>query len=52
MLKFCALADDQLPKLKNKRYSEYKLEPDEWKLLGLVREVLQVLFIQFRLNFV
>lgn len=42
MLKFCALADDQLPKLKNKKYSEYKLESEEWKLLGLIQEVLQV----------
>lgn len=46
MLKFCALADDQLPKLKNKRYSEYKIESDEWKLLDLIREVLQVRLIR------
>lgn len=49
MLKFCALADDQLPKLKNKKYSEYKIEPDEWKLLDLVREVLQVYLIRWEI---
>ncbi|KAF9546816.1 hypothetical protein CPC08DRAFT_769581 [Agrocybe pediades] len=39
--KFCQLADDTLPKLKNKSYSEYKLNSHEWKLLVLIQEVLQ-----------
>ena len=51
MLKFCALADDQLPKLKNKKYSEYKLESDEWKLLRLIREVLQVYLLSLAIAF-
>ncbi|KAF8974784.1 hypothetical protein BDZ97DRAFT_1647446, partial [Flammula alnicola] len=39
--KFCFFADDHLPKLKNKSYSDYKLAEDEWKLLDLIKEVLQ-----------
>lgn len=41
-MKFCYFADDNLPRLKNKTYSDYKPEPDEWKLLDLIQEVLQV----------
>lgn len=44
-MKFCQCADDNLPKLKNKNYSNYKPEPDEWKLLDLIREVLQVFIV-------
>jgi hypothetical protein len=40
--KFCLFADEKLPKLKNKMYSDYKLEPSEWEILDLVQEVLAV----------
>ena len=40
--KFCLFADEKLPKLKNKKYSDYKLEPGEWEILDLVQEVLAV----------
>jgi hypothetical protein len=40
--KFCLFADEKLPKLKNKKYSDYKLEPGEWGILDLVQEVLAV----------
>jgi hypothetical protein len=40
--KFCLFADEKLPKLKNKNYFDYKLEPGEWEILDLVQEVLAV----------
>lgn len=40
--KFCVFADEKLPKLKNKKYIDYKLEPDEWQVLELIKEVLAV----------
>ena len=40
--KFCLFADEKLPKLKKKKYSDYKLEPGEWEILDLVQEVLAV----------
>ena len=40
--KFGAFADDKLPKLKNKLYSDYRLATDEWNILELVKEVLAV----------
>jgi hypothetical protein len=40
--KFCVFADEKLPKLKNKKYADYKFEPDEWKMLDLIQEVLAV----------
>ncbi|KAH9007510.1 hypothetical protein EDB83DRAFT_2323720 [Lactarius deliciosus] len=41
--KFILVADDldRVPKLKNKSYFNYRITPDEWKLLELMREVLQ-----------
>ncbi|KIJ96422.1 hypothetical protein K443DRAFT_10649 [Laccaria amethystina LaAM-08-1] len=38
--KFCVFADEKLPNLKNKKYADYKFEPDEWKMLDLIQEVL------------
>ncbi|KAF8804231.1 hypothetical protein BYT27DRAFT_7107854, partial [Phlegmacium glaucopus] len=38
--KFCLFADEILPKLRNKQYSDYQLKEDEWKLLSLIKEVL------------
>jgi hypothetical protein len=38
-------ADESLPKLKNKHYSDYQLKEDEWGLLGLMMEVLAVSFL-------
>jgi hypothetical protein len=40
--KFCLFADEKLPKLKNKKYSDCKLKPSEWEILDLVQEVLVV----------
>ena len=37
------MADEHLPKLKNKTYNDYRLDSAEWSLLGLIKEVLQVL---------
>ncbi|KAH9007507.1 hypothetical protein EDB83DRAFT_2532639 [Lactarius deliciosus] len=41
--KFVLVADDsdRVPKLKNKSYFDYRITPDEWKLLELMQEVLQ-----------
>ncbi|GLB42145.1 putative hAT family C-terminal dimerisation region [Lyophyllum shimeji] len=41
--KFCAVADDsnKVPNLKNKKYADYKISPEEWDMLELIREVLQ-----------
>jgi hypothetical protein len=39
---FCTKADRHLPKLKKKKYSDYMLEPDEWTILELIKEVLHV----------
>jgi hypothetical protein len=43
--KFMQLADDsaQVPKLRKKRYADYKLTPDEWTNLDLLRQILKVL---------
>jgi hypothetical protein len=43
--KFIQLADDsaQVPKLRKKRYGDYKLTPDEWTNLDLLHQVLKVL---------
>jgi hypothetical protein len=43
--KFIQLADNsaQVPKLRKKRYGDYKLTPDEWTNLDLLRQVLKVL---------
>ncbi|EDR09009.1 uncharacterized protein LACBIDRAFT_326679 [Laccaria bicolor S238N-H82] len=38
--KFCVFADEKLPKLKNKKYADYKFESEEWKMLDLIQEVL------------
>ncbi|PBK88621.1 hypothetical protein ARMGADRAFT_937126, partial [Armillaria gallica] len=40
--KFCALADDspKVPNLKKKKYANFKILPEEWKLLALIMEVL------------
>jgi len=40
--KFCLFADEKLPKLKNKKYSDYQFEPGEWEILGSIQEVLAV----------
>ena len=40
--KFCLLANEELPKIKNKKYSDYQFEPIEWELLGFIQEVLAV----------
>ena len=40
--KFCVFADEKLPKLKNKKYADYKFESEEWKMLDLIQEVLAV----------
>ncbi|KAF8867523.1 hypothetical protein BD779DRAFT_1464288, partial [Infundibulicybe gibba] len=41
--KFCLWADEssEVPKLKNKLYSDYKLLRAEWETLELIKEVLQ-----------
>ena len=40
--KFCLFGDEKLSKLRNKEYSDYKLEPSEGEILDLVQEVLAV----------
>jgi len=40
--KFCLFADEKLPKLKNKKYSDYQFEPGEWEILGSIQELLAV----------
>lgn len=49
---FCLLADEKLPKLKNKKYSDYKLDEEEWSILGLIKEVLAVWHVLFHDNIV
>ena len=39
---FCLFANEKLPKLKNKKYSDYQFEPGEWEILGSIQEVLAV----------
>ncbi|KAH7920372.1 hypothetical protein BV22DRAFT_1021370, partial [Leucogyrophana mollusca] len=47
--KFCLLADSssKVPKLKNKKYADYKVSPEEWEMLNLIQEVLKVGFNLF-----
>ncbi|KAI0797422.1 hypothetical protein BC629DRAFT_1286108, partial [Irpex lacteus] len=42
--KFCRNADDspQVPQLKNKEYSDYRITNQEWDLLSVLKEVLEV----------
>lgn len=42
--KFCLLADasSKVPKLKRKKYSDFKISLDEWEMLSLIHEVLKV----------
>jgi hypothetical protein len=42
--KFVQLADDstQVPKLQKKRYADFKLTPNEWSNLDLLRQILKV----------
>jgi hypothetical protein len=42
--RFVQLADDseEVPKLKNKMYSDFKLSRDDWDQLSLMHEVLRV----------
>ncbi|KIJ50282.1 hypothetical protein M422DRAFT_159906, partial [Sphaerobolus stellatus SS14] len=42
--KFCLLADDsnQVPKLRKKKYQNFKLSKAEWTLVELMHEVLAV----------
>ncbi|KIK78713.1 hypothetical protein PAXRUDRAFT_163234 [Paxillus rubicundulus Ve08.2h10] len=42
--KFCLVADSssKVPKLKKKKYADYTVSPEEWEMLGLIREVLRV----------
>jgi len=40
--KFCLFANEKLPKLKNKQYSDYQFKPGEWEILGSIQEVLAV----------
>lgn len=42
--KFCALSDDSLKvlNLKKKKYADFKILPEEWKLLALIMEVLDM----------
>jgi hypothetical protein len=42
--KFVQLADDspQVPKLRKKRYADFKLMPNEWANLDLLRKILKV----------
>ena len=42
LIKFCVFADEKLPKLKNKKYADYKFESEERKMLDLIQEVLAV----------
>lgn len=44
--KFVLVADvsRQVPKLKNKKYADYRLTEDEWALLQLMKDVLEVCF--------
>jgi hypothetical protein len=46
-----SLADDDpaVPKLKNKKYEDYKLRKEEWDLLEIVLEVLMVCTVQYTL---
>ncbi|KAF8833160.1 hypothetical protein BDN67DRAFT_917507, partial [Paxillus ammoniavirescens] len=41
--KFCLVADSssKVPKLKKKKYADYTVSPEEWEMLGLIREVLR-----------
>jgi hypothetical protein len=45
--KFVQLADDspQVPKLQKKRYADFKLTPNEWTNLDLLRKILKVLIL-------
>ncbi|KAF8801927.1 hypothetical protein BYT27DRAFT_7011862, partial [Phlegmacium glaucopus] len=38
---FCLCADENLPKLRNKKYSDYLLVEYKWEQLGLIKEVLE-----------
>ncbi|KAF5313763.1 hypothetical protein D9619_013714 [Psilocybe cf. subviscida] len=40
LMRFCYYADENLPKLKNKQYADFKIETSEWRALELILEVL------------
>lgn len=42
--KFCLVADSstKVPKLKKKKYYDFKISLDEWEILSLTHEVLKV----------
>ncbi|KIJ15094.1 hypothetical protein PAXINDRAFT_77655, partial [Paxillus involutus ATCC 200175] len=41
--KFCVMADNtsKVPKLKGKKYADYAISEEEWKMLELIYEVLK-----------